>query len=65
MSWMLKSMWIDQRENKGIVKSNFVSSCLAFRGSIPTIERGHSCHWDDDREDSLEGPTPFRVAISE
>ena len=33
---MLKSISIHQRENKGIVKSNFVISCLAFRGLIPT-----------------------------
>ena len=32
---MLKSMSIHQRDNKGTVKSNFVASCLAFRGSIP------------------------------
>ena len=34
---MLKSMLIYQRDSKGIVKSNFVTSCLTFRGSIPTI----------------------------
>ena len=33
---MLKSMSIHQRDNKWIVKSNFVTSCLAFRDSIPT-----------------------------
>ena len=33
---MLKSMLIHQRDSKGIVKPNFVTSCLAFRGSIPT-----------------------------
>ena len=33
---MLKSMSIYQRDNKGIVKSNFITLCLAFRGSIPT-----------------------------
>ena len=33
---MLKSMSIHQRDNMGIVKSNFVKSCLDFRGSIPT-----------------------------
>ena len=33
---MLKSMLIYQGDSKGIVKSNFVTSCLAFRGSIPT-----------------------------
>ena len=35
MGWMLKSMSIYQRDSKGIVKSNFVTSCLAFWGSIP------------------------------
>ena len=40
---MLKSMSIHQRDNKGIVKSNFVTSCLAFRGSIPTL-----ITWDDE-----------------
>ena len=37
MDWMLKSMSIHQNNNKRIVESNFVTSCLAFRGSIPTI----------------------------
>ena len=31
---MLKSISIHQRHCKGIVKSNFVTSCLSFRGSI-------------------------------
>ena len=35
---MLKSMSIHQRDSKGIVKSNFVTSCLAFRGSIPIMD---------------------------
>ena len=30
-----QSMSIYQNDSKGIIKSNFVSSCLAFRGSIP------------------------------
>ena len=30
-------MSIHQMDNKGIVKSDFVTSCLAFRGSIPTV----------------------------
>ena len=34
---MLKSMSIHQRDSKGLVKSNFVTSCLAFRGSIPIV----------------------------
>ena len=33
---MLKSISMHQRDSKGIVKSNFITSCLAFRGSIPT-----------------------------
>ena len=33
---MLKLMSMHKRDNKGIVKSNFFTSCLAFRGSIPT-----------------------------
>ena len=37
MDWMLKSMSIHQMDNKGIVKSNFVTSCIAFRGSIPIV----------------------------
>ena len=34
MGWMLKSMSILWKDGKIIIKSNFVSSCLAFRGSI-------------------------------
>ena len=34
---MLKSMLIHQRDSKGIIKSNFVTSCFAFRGSIPMV----------------------------
>ena len=41
MSGMLKSMLIHQKDGKGIVKSNFVTSCLAFRGSIPTYITYH------------------------
>ena len=37
MGRMLKSMSIHQRDSKRIVKSNFVTSCLAFRGSIPIV----------------------------
>ena len=37
MDWMLKSMLIHQKDSKGMVKSNFVTSCLAFRNSIPTF----------------------------
>ena len=33
---MFKSMSIHQKDSEAIVKSNFVTSCLAFRGSIPT-----------------------------
>ena len=33
---MLKSMSIHQKDSKGIVKSNFVTLYLDFRGSIPT-----------------------------
>ena len=36
MSWMLKSMSIHQKDSKIMVKYNFVISCLAFKGSIPT-----------------------------
>ena len=36
MSWMLKPMSIYQRDNKEIVEYNFITSCLAFWGSIPT-----------------------------
>ena len=43
---MLKLMSIHQRDSKGIVKSNFVTSCLAFRGSIPT--RVTCLSWLDD-----------------
>ena len=35
MSWMLESMSIHQKDSKGMVKSNFVTSCFAFRSSIP------------------------------
>ena len=34
---MLKSVSIHQNDRKGIVKSNFVTSCLAFRGPIPIV----------------------------
>ena len=33
---MLKSMPIHQKDRKRIIKSNFVTSYLTFRGSIPT-----------------------------
>ena len=33
---MLKSISIHQKDNKGMVKSNFVISCLAFRGLVLT-----------------------------
>ena len=33
---MLKSISIHPEDNKGIVRSNFVTPCLAFKGSIPT-----------------------------
>ena len=33
---MLKLMSIHQMDGKRIVKSNFVTSCLSFRGLIPT-----------------------------
>ena len=36
---MLKSMSIHQSNNKRIVKSNFVTLCLAFKGSILTSEK--------------------------
>ena len=38
IDWMLKSMTIHQKDIKRIVKSNFVVSCLDFKGSI-LIER--------------------------
>ena len=34
---MVKSMSIDQNDNKGMVKSNFVTSYLPFKGSISTL----------------------------
>ena len=34
---MHKSMLIYQKDSKGIVKSNFVTSRLAFGGLIPTL----------------------------
>ena len=34
---MLKSMLIYQRDNKGIIKSNFVTLCFAFRGLISMV----------------------------
>ena len=34
---MLKSMSIHQKDSKGIIQSNFVTSCHTFRGSIPTL----------------------------
>ena len=38
---MLKLMSIHQRDSKGIVKSNFVTLCLVFSGSIPTTNALH------------------------
>ena len=35
--WMFKWMPIHQKDNKWIVNSNFVTSCLVFRGSIPRL----------------------------
>ena len=37
IGWMHKSMLIYQKDSKGIVKSNFVTSRLAFGGLIPTL----------------------------
>ena len=34
---MLKSMSIHQKDRKGTINSNFVTSCLAFKGLIPTL----------------------------
>ena len=51
IGWMLKSMTIYQRNSKGIVKSNFVTSCLAFGGSISIVwlllivSNLLVCHW--------------------
>ena len=39
IDWMLKSMSIHQRDNKGIVKFKFLTSCLTFMGSILTVIR--------------------------
>ena len=36
MGRMLKSMSIHQEDGKRTIKSNFVTSCLALRGTIPT-----------------------------
>ena len=33
---MLKSMSMHKNDSKGRVKSDFVTSCLAFKGSITT-----------------------------
>ena len=38
-SCMIKSKSIHQRDSKGIVKFNFVMSCLAFRRLIPIVVR--------------------------
>ena len=35
MAWMFNSMSIYQKDSKGEIKSNFVTSYLAFRDSIP------------------------------
>ena len=37
MGWMIKSMSIHQMDSKEIIKFNFITSCLAFMGSIPTF----------------------------
>ena len=39
---MFKSMLIYQKDSKRIVKFNFVTSCLAFRGLVPTRTYGES-----------------------
>ena len=33
---ILKSTSMHKKNNKGTMKSNFVVSCITFRGSIPT-----------------------------
>lgn len=35
---MLKSMLMHKKDNKEKVKSNFVTLCLIFRRSIPTLK---------------------------
>ena len=42
MSWMLKSMSMHKRDSKGTIKSDFVTSCLTFRGLIPTTSIYHT-----------------------
>ena len=34
---MVKSMSMHKQDSKGIVKSNFVISCLTFKGLIPIL----------------------------
>ena len=45
---MVKLMSIHQEDSKEIVKSNFVTSCLALRGLMPT-PRTRLSHWTEDR----------------
>ena len=35
---MLETMLIHKMDNKGTMKSNLITSCLAFKGSILTLE---------------------------
>ena len=39
---MLKSILIHQNDNKGIFKSNFVTSCLGFNVGKPGLLRSHA-----------------------
>ena len=45
---MLKIMSMHKRDSRGMVKSNFVTLCLALRSSIPTVNLKD---WDEVTND--------------
>ena len=48
-------MLIHQKDSKSIVKSNFVTLCLVFRGTIPTYIRS----LDSDSKKEFNGDNPW------
>ena len=47
---MLKSMSIHQNDSKGTVKFNFVTTCLAFRGSTQQTPSGPKSKLDTTKK---------------
>ena len=53
MGWMFKYMSIHQNDSKKTLKSNFITSCLAFRGSI---QQHFSHHQNKNSQNSIQKP---------